>query len=195
MEEQTSYFLARDVHKYLHCPGLWLIPSAIKLVDISSHRAILPLTTWNLLCNSPRILIRLLTSSGFHLFRFTGLEPFDLEFWFSNESSSLLMVPSSLSSFTCSHGGTKSSSLFTNSLTGDGGMNDFLKSSWFSELEECPSAKLGLEEVSSSLDSSLSNSKPSTAWLQCGEKRTPLSVLVLKSQVIEKYFCLQEHRN
>lgn len=87
----TSYFWTRDAQSDLHCPGLLLIPSANKLDDISSQRAIRPLRTWNLLFSSPRILIIFLTSSGFHLFLFSALEDFCRDF---GRSGSTLILSS-----------------------------------------------------------------------------------------------------
>lgn len=69
----TSYFWTNDVQSDLHCAGVRLIPCFNMLSEISSHRTILPFTLWNLSFISPRICIKLLISSGFHLFFFEDL--------------------------------------------------------------------------------------------------------------------------
>ena len=161
-QEQTSYFRTRDVHRDLHCPGLQLIPSDKKLPDICSQRAILPFTTWNLQCNSPRKLISFLTSSDFHLFRFTGLEEFG-----SFEDSSLPLSTLSFSTIeTCFDCGTKPLLSFATSSTGDDEVtNAFQKSSESLESEKGLSAKLELEAMVSSSGSSLSSSLPLPTWI------------------------------
>ncbi len=164
--EQTSYFWTRDAHRDLHCPGLRLIPSDDKFPDISSQRAILPFTTWNLLCNSPRKSISFLTSSGFHLFRFMDLEDFDWEPCNFKDSSLLLSVPSFSTCETCSESETKPLLAFATSSTGDDDVtNAFQKSSESSEFEKCSSAKMELEVVVSSSGSSLLSSVTSPTWI------------------------------
>lgn len=138
VEEQTSYFWSKDDHRDLHWLGVRLNPSFAKCVDISFQRAILPFTTWNLLRNSPRILMSFFTSSGLHLFRLTPFEGFGWELDLSEESSSLISVPSSSSSdVCCSSCGIKTLLPFTRLLIGEAGAsNDFQNSSESSESRE-----------------------------------------------------------
>lgn len=164
LREETLYFCSRDAHRDLHSPGLRLIPSFIKWVDTSFHRTILPFTTWNLPCNSPRNLISFFTSSGFHFFRFIVLEDFCRELGFFEDSSSLLSESPFSSPDICSSCGTKPFSFTKVSIGEDDVVNGFQKSSEFVESEGSLSTKSELEIVVSSSASSSSITPSTAVW-------------------------------
>ena len=103
-----------------------------------------------------------LTSFGFHLFCFTGLEEFG-----SFKESSLPLSTLSFSTIeTCFDRGMKPLLAFATSSIGDDDVtNAFQKSSESSESKKDLSTKLEVEAMESSSGGSLSSSLPSPTWI------------------------------